>query len=144
MKSDVHIHMLTEVKDVEGTERYELHVEGTLQTKGDYTYLQYEESMKDAGRVHNLFKIGQDELIVVRKGVISMRQQFIIGEKTTGIYETQYGRLPFELETNYFQLNWDENLKSGKLSIQYTMTMEGSEKRNYDIVLNMREAGLHE
>lgn len=137
----VALQIAMKMKGRQGKEEYKLTARGTIHEKGDTTYVRFEEKLDEIGTVQQLIKIAMDELIIHRKGQVSMRQQFLIGKETHGVYETPFGRLPFVIKTNRWHYNWDNDLKRGELNVDYEMTIEGNEKQKHKLSIKMRKAG---
>lgn len=139
---DVKLHIATKVKGASGVVRHEFAGRGTVHQKGDITYVQYEENLDEIGKVRQFIKITKDELIIHRKGAVSMRQQFFTGKETHGVYETSFGRIPFVLKTNRWQLQWDEKKERGTLTVDYEMTLAESEKQKHELAIKIWKAGM--
>lgn len=127
------------ISDQQGQERYEVSVPGSVHQKGEFTYLQYKEKNDEVGNVPILIKIGSDEVIIHRKGPLAIRQQFVAGKETAGIYQTPFSNLPFVIHTEGWDFHLDHS--EGMLTIHYQMMFEGSMKRKHQLMIKFRKDG---
>lgn len=143
LKNEVILRIEAKIADGQEEEYYQYKAVGTMHEKGGVTYVQYEEELTEGGKVTNLIKISPkaQELVVHRKGFVTMRQQFLPGKTTSGTYITPYGRLPYEIKTNRWHFIWDKGEEKGKLVIHYEMTLAASEMRTHEFSITIRKRG---
>lgn len=67
-------------------------------------------------------EISPDEVIVERKGILNACMVFKPGEKSSFLYDTQFGSATLELETKKINAALDDF--GGELCIDYTVNME--------------------
>lgn len=66
--------------------------------------------------------INPDEVVVERKGVLNSRMVFRAGEKSSFLYDTQFGAATLGVDTRKINAVFDDY--GGELSIDYVVNME--------------------
>ena len=66
--------------------------------------------------------INPNEIVVERKGVLNSKMVFRTGEKSSFLYDTQFGSATLEVETR--KINADLDDFGGELCIDYVVNME--------------------
>ena len=66
--------------------------------------------------------INPNEIVVERKGVLNSKMVFRTGEKSSFLYDTQFGSATLEVETKKINARLDDF--GGELSIDYVVNME--------------------
>ena len=66
--------------------------------------------------------INPNEIVVERKGVLNSKMVFRTGEKSSFLYDTQFGSATLEVETRKINAALDDF--GGELSIDYVVNME--------------------
>ncbi|MDN4071538.1 DUF1934 domain-containing protein [Fictibacillus terranigra] len=113
---------------------------GTLYRKGDSTYLKYTEVIEGAGSVNNVVKMNHEGIVILRSGSVAMRQRFLIGQTTQGMYDTPYGQLWMETTTHQMNFRWNQQSKEGDLLLKYGLVLQGEDTGSYTIKINFQEA----
>ncbi|MDN4524746.1 DUF1934 domain-containing protein [Fictibacillus fluitans] len=114
--------------------------EGTLYKKGDSTYLRYSEVIEGAGSVNNVIKMNHEGIVILRSGSVTMRQKFLIGQTTQGMYDTPYGQLWMETTTHQMSFRWNQQVKKGDLTLNYGLVLQGEDTGRYTIKIKFQEA----
>lgn len=137
-KQKVKVTLQTKITFGQDTEAYELITFGTSVYKGDTLYIQYTEE-NEAGSTNTTIKHKENETLLLRSGVFKMRQVFRLNELTDGYYESIYGRLGTQTKTKVRSYHWDEQAREGKLTLRYTLQMQGSEPGQYEMTISYKE-----
>ena len=66
--------------------------------------------------------INPNEIVVERKGVLNSKMVFRTGEKSSFLYDTQFGGATLGVDTRKIDAVFDDN--GGELSIDYVVNME--------------------
>ncbi|WLD93207.1 DUF1934 domain-containing protein [Alkalihalobacillus sp. AL-G] len=111
---------------------------GTLYQKESATYVRYEEVINETDKVNTTIKITDGDATIIRRGAVSMRQQFIQGEQTDGTYGSLYGPIKIGTDTKSMDFKWDERTKVGALSLEYRVLFEGEETGNHQLSIRLK------
>lgn len=132
--------MKTSIRDGDVNETVEFASSGIYYKKGALLYLQFEENLKEVGNVSQLVKIDMDkqEVTVLRKGDVAMRQLFIVNKKTEGTYRSQFGTMLMETSTERIYLQIDEANTRGTIELTYTLQMQEQFAGHYYATINFR------
>ncbi|PYZ96128.1 hypothetical protein CR205_17325 [Alteribacter lacisalsi] len=137
----VHIHMKTEVRDQGQKDTNALQASGRLISKGDITYLRFEEPRQEGIEEATMqtVKIQQGEMMVIRKGAVNMNQRFVTGVVTEGTYQSPYGPMRMLTDTKHVRFLWDETANQGEIRLTYTLTLQGQTAGEYDMRVTVKE-----
>lgn len=106
---------------------------GTMKSRGDISYICYEESeISGMEGVTTSLSIGPDKIKMRRlgKGLDETVMEFEKGKRHSGLYATPYGNIGMELLTNDIK-NVKKDDCLSKLSIDYDFSLKGiAESRN--------------
>lgn len=69
-------------------------------------YIKYVEQ-DEAGETNATVKVKEDEIVVIRNGVVSMRQSYRPGVKTGGLYHSAAGVMQMDTDTRDIALRYD-------------------------------------
>lgn len=136
----VNLKMKTVIQHAQEKDVHEGEAEGTLYRKGDSTYLKYSEDIEGAGSVNNVIKMNHEGIVILRSGSVAMRQKFLIGQTTQGMYDTPYGQLWMETTTYKMNFRWNQQAKQGDLILEYGLVLQGEDTGKYTIKINFQEA----
>lgn len=123
-RTAVNIHMISQInregQDVDQTKK---DFEGELIKKGTSYYLNYQEEDPELGRSQHVLKLGADQGVIMRRGAVSMRLPFILGEETSGDYQSPYGPFSMRVSTDIFKMKWSG--RSGLIHLRYNLELQG-------------------
>ncbi|MBN6187114.1 DUF1934 domain-containing protein [Aneurinibacillus sp. BA2021] len=80
--------------------------QGQLHFMNGTWYIKYVEQDED-GRTNATVKVKEDEIVVIRSGMISMRQSYRPGVKTGGVYHSAAGAMQMDTDTKDIALRYD-------------------------------------
>lgn len=122
---DVNI-LLSSTIERDGTkEETQLYITGQFYIKNESYYLRYKEEIEDLGQIDHTIRINKDEGIILRKGVIDMRQPLKVGESKEGTYKGPFGAMQTLVDTDCCDVQWNEDNGEGMLTIRYFLYMQG-------------------
>ncbi|PLT31660.1 DUF1934 domain-containing protein [Peribacillus deserti] len=137
-KRSVRVTVHTKITNGSETETFELVTLGHLHNKASADYLQYEENDEN-GIINTYVKFTDTELMLMRSGSVKMKQYFRENEKTSGYYESMYGRLEMLTDTKKIIREWNEPAKEGKLALYYDLSMQGNRLGSYQMTIMYKE-----
>ncbi len=138
-KTPIYVEMTTNISQEGQKDQINLEAAGELYRKNDFIYVTFTETLKDIGEVNTLLKVGDEQITVIRKGAVSMRQPFFLGEVTSGSYETPFGKLATEANTDQVSIHWSDDGNKGDISFGYDLTLQGSAAGRYDVKISIEE-----
>ncbi|SDZ44628.1 Uncharacterized beta-barrel protein YwiB, DUF1934 family [Evansella caseinilytica] len=125
--------------------------DGQLFTQGQTTYLRFQEPPemngsqdKSAASVTapptiQLIKIRQGEISVSRKGAVSMKQRFIPGLSTEGMYHSPHGPLAMKTKTKSLEFIRDTERSTWTLQLRYTLHLQEVYAGEFDIRITIKK-----
>lgn len=114
-------------------------VQGKLIKKGDALYLRYEEDL-EIGQVSTTVKIDNQQVTVIRRGALSMRQSFAPGQLSESLYKTPFGSMPMQIRTERIEQLVDQEQNKGRLTLRYTLYLEEDETQRHELSLSWKGA----
>ncbi|WLR61699.1 DUF1934 domain-containing protein [Guptibacillus hwajinpoensis] len=114
-------------------------VQGNLVEKGEALYLRYEESL-EIGKVSTTVKIDKEQVTVIRRGALSMRQQFAPGQVSESLYKTPFGSMPMQIRTERIEQLVDKEKLKGRLTLRYLLNLEEDETQRHELSLSWKGA----
>ncbi|TLS36681.1 DUF1934 domain-containing protein [Pseudalkalibacillus caeni] len=118
-------------------EKTNLKTSGSVFQKSNATYIKYDEHL-EAGKVSNVVKITGTQVTVIRRGAVSMRQTFEQGKTTESVYQSPFGALQMEAKTTQVSFEWDEQNRSGKLSLDYQLSLQQEQPRHHQMTFTLK------
>ena len=138
-KTPVDVKMTTDIRQQGEKDQVQLQARGELYKKNNTTYVKFTEDLEDIGKVSTLLKVGEQEITVIRSGAVEMRQLYQYGEKTEGSYETPYGKLKTEADTDQVAVMWSDSGRTGRIQFGYDLTLQGTVAGRYDVTISIEE-----
>ncbi|MFZ4453024.1 DUF1934 domain-containing protein [Salibacterium aidingense] len=139
LKTPVDVKMTTNIKQKGEQDQVSLEAKGEVYQKNNFTYVNFKEDLDDIGEVSTVLKVGRQEITVIRSGSVSMRQRYLSGELTEGSYETPYGTLKTEAQTDQVAVIWSDSGNTGRIQFGYDLTLQGSVAGRYDVTISIEE-----
>lgn len=131
--------METKITDGENSQVIDLLTEGRLFRKANGLYLQFKEENEENGAVNQIIKIDDAGTVtVIRQGAVAMKQLFLQGEKSEGVYRSPFGTMLMNTNTNDVRISIDENKTIGTVQLSYQLHMQSEYAGNYDVTINFR------
>lgn len=112
---------------------------GTFYQKGALDVLTFEEVTEDHSKVKNLITIQNDKVSIKRSGNVTMNQQFRANQITENVFKHPHGNINMETNTQSITYKSMNDFDKGKLSISYTVKLNGQEERKHELVLTYNE-----
>lgn len=135
----VSVIMNTQIKDGENEETVQIATDGKLYKKNNSLYLQFKEERQELGSVNQIIKIADNnEVAVTRQGAVSMKQRFLLGEKTAGIYRSPLGEMLMETKTTSVETDIIEQQMAGTINLTYQLHMQHQFAGNYHVSIIFR------
>lgn len=129
---------VTEINDRKQKQTVSFDSNGLYYIKGNSTYLSFTEP-NDFGKVKTVVKIKEDEVLILRKGAVAMRQLFRKQETTKGTYQSQAGLFEMEAKTNNIEYTFYKYAKKGKLFLSYALNLQGEDTGRYAMTITFKE-----
>lgn len=82
-------------------------------------------------------EIGPDSVTVERTGLLNARMVFVPGQKSSFLYDTQFGSATLEVETKKINARLDDF--GGELCIDYTLNMEHAVSARNQLKISVKE-----
>lgn len=123
MKNQVYIQIksLQITKDYE-REEIETNARGTYQEKNGSHYLIFEEKDdENSGKTNNILKFTDQRLHMSKSGLVNVHMDFEKGKKSLSNYQTPFGALLLEIDTDVVTLDLQE--KSLSLHLEYELAV---------------------
>jgi uncharacterized beta-barrel protein YwiB (DUF1934 family) len=118
--------LLSSTIERDGTaEETKLYIQGQFYIKNKSYYLRYTEEIEELGQVDHTIRIKEDEGMILRKGVIDMRQPLKVGDSREGTYKGPFGAMQTLVDTECCDVQWNEGEEEGLLTIRYYLYMQG-------------------
>lgn len=137
-RTPVNIHVISEIRDGEETEKIEIRTSGEYYLKGSIPYLSYSEE-QDYGSIRTIIKLKEAEAVVIRSGAVSMRQRFIEDAETLTNYETQFGSMQLATFTDKMSFMPGSGA-SGSLEIGYQLKIGENQTHLHKLLISFKEA----
>ncbi|MCT8140061.1 DUF1934 domain-containing protein [Anaerobacillus sp. CMMVII] len=135
----VSVAMKTQITDGDLRQVNDLATEGRLFRKASGLYLQFKEDNQDVGPVNQIVKIDENSAVtVIRQGAVSMKQLFLQGEMTEGVYRSSFGTMLMNTTTNKIRTNIDEETGVGSVQLIYQLHMQSQFAGDYEVTIDFR------
>ncbi|MBP3952755.1 DUF1934 domain-containing protein [Bacillus suaedae] len=129
----------TKVEHEDHTDSYEFTARGELFHKGSQDYLRFEEALSKDETVQTTMKWDGRELMLIRQGVILMRQGFVAGQQTLGRYVTPEASWETVATTEKVLVQWPQGKSRGRIEIKYRFTLQGQDTGKHQVRLTLEE-----
>lgn len=138
-KRSIKMRFQTKIEHSDHTESYEFTTRGDLYHKGNQDYLRFQESLSDSETVQTTMKWDGRELMLIRQGVILMRQSFIVGEETQGRYVTPEASWETKATTDKLLVQWPTDRSRGRIHMTYQFSLQGQNTGKHSVRLTLEE-----
>lgn len=137
-KTRVKIHLTTKVEINNEIEVFELTLFGYHYLKGNTKYLTYDEVQKE-GTIHTVVKITEQEVLILRSGLLNMHLSFAPFEKRNGSHDSKYGTIHLTTDTKKIDFHEIQDLCEGQLTIAYDLLMQDNYVGFYEMDITYKE-----
>lgn len=120
---------------------FEFIVFGHYYKRNGTSYYIYDEVWEN-GKTHTIVKYINGkvpEVQILRTGTLNMRLFFKENEVMKGSYKTNIGTFKVETSTKDLEYDWDEQMKQGKMNINYHFFIEQIEVGTYQLQFTFKE-----
>lgn len=118
-------------------DKNEYRYKGEMHLMNGTWYIKYVEPGED-GETNATLKIKPSEVVVIRNGLVSMRQSFRAGITTSGMYESLAGPMQMDTETTDVRLEYDEEGYLQKASWVYNLSLNEQEIGTYTVTCSLQ------
>jgi uncharacterized beta-barrel protein YwiB (DUF1934 family) len=106
---------------------------GQLRFMNGIWYIKYVEQEED-GQTNATVKVSEDEIVVIRNGLVSMRQSYRRDAKTSGTYDAGAGGvMQMDTETKDIQLRYDKEGYLQSAAWVYNLYLNGQKIGQYTV-----------
>jgi uncharacterized beta-barrel protein YwiB (DUF1934 family) len=135
----VSVALKTQITDGAQKQVIDLSTTGRLFRKASGLYLQFKEENQEVGLVNQIVKIDESGTVtIIRQGAVSMKQLFIQGETTEGVYRSPFATMLMKTSTNRVDISINENEGLGSVQLSYQLHMQSEFAGNYEVTINFR------
>ncbi|MFT8319256.1 MAG: DUF1934 domain-containing protein [Sporolactobacillus sp.] len=99
-------------------------VRGRIAEGVDGLYLLFSDTVDEAGSLDYSIKLGKNEALIQRKGILPLHQPLTIGAVRSGQYGSPLGELPMEALARQIQSSWDAETGRGEARLIYDLTLQ--------------------
>lgn len=137
-KKQVSIQLKTAIKDDGDIENNQMKVPGIWIKRGGLDVLRFKEEL-DEEEVTTLITIQKGRVSIKRSGIVSMHQQFRLGERSENVYQHPHGNIHMETYTEQMMYQTLSETLPARLVIDYTVRLNGQQKRKHTLELLFEE-----
>jgi len=118
------------------SEKIEKEYHGELYEKNQKYYLRYNEDSEGLEGIRTILKIDPkaERVLLMRHEPAEMKQDFKIGRKIEGYFNTEYGEIKTAVKTKHLKIEIKE--KSGKIDIKYQLYLAGEISSEHSLKLS--------
>src|SRR5690625_283529 len=133
MQQEVQVKLKTSIVDNDIRENNEVKELGELYIKEHGDMIVYEEKLdnEEQAKVKNIVTIQPDKVLIRRSGAVKMKQLFQVGKRSESVFHHPHGRMHMETFTKSIAYHPLDEQKQGKLTINYTVKLNGQEAREH-------------
>lgn len=129
----------TEITDDKDTDHTTIHFMGDFYHRDKMDVITFQEKSDDDLSIKNLITIHSDKVSIKRTGDITMHQQFRAGQTTENVFKHPHVNIHMETYTHRLGYLPPSDTDAGKLSIHFTVKLNGQEERNHQLTLLIKE-----
>lgn len=135
----VAVSMKTEITGGEAEQVITTAGDGRIFRKDSGLFLQFKEQSEEVGSVNQVVKLDDSQSVtIIRQGEVSMKQLFLQGKKTEGVYRSPYGIMLMTTETKNIHIAIDEQEVKGTIQLSYQLYMQDEFAGNYGVTIQFR------
>ncbi|MFZ3578558.1 DUF1934 domain-containing protein [Virgibacillus sp. DJP39] len=130
------LHM--EISDKAETEKTTTHFTGDFFRRNNMDVITFKEKNDDL-LIKNLITIHEDKVSIKRSGDITMHQKFHVNQKTENVFKHPHVNIQMETYTQKLGYQAPTGNDQGKLTIAFTVKLNGQDERNHQLTLLIKE-----
>ncbi|MFD1361609.1 DUF1934 domain-containing protein [Lentibacillus salinarum] len=134
----VAVALLTVIDDNGEKEYNTVKATGSFYPTNNMDVLTYDETVEDGSIVNNMLTLNKDKVSVKRNGPVVMHQQFREHGTTENVYQHPHGNIHMETFTRSISYQRLSDGQNGKLTIDYTVRLNGQDERAHQLTLTIR------
>jgi len=141
MQQEVQVKLKTSIVDNDIRENNEVKELGELYIKEHGDMIVYEEKLdnEEQAKVKNIVTIQPDKVLIRRSGAVKMKQLFQVGKRSESVFHHPHGRMHMETFTKSIAYHPLDEQKQGKLTINYTVKLNGQEAREHFLEIILKK-----
>lgn len=139
LNKSVAIELRTTIDDNGQMEYNTIKQRGNFYKRNELDVLTYEEKVDGEAPVKNLVTIQPERVSIKRSGNVTMNQKFRTNQTTENVFQHPHGNIHMETYTNSISYKRADQNQEGKLTIFYTVKLNGQEERKHELVLTYKE-----
>lgn len=129
----------TEITDDKESEHITTHFNGEFYHRQNMDVLTFQEKNNEDLSIKNLITIHTDKVSIKRTGDITMHQQFRAQQTTENVFKHPHVNIHMETYTQKLDYYAPSCMDTGKLSITFTVKLNGQAERNHQLTLLIKE-----
>lgn len=98
----------------------------------------YKETTEDGLSITNMVTLNNDKVSVKRTGSINMHQQFREQRLSENVFQHPHGNIHMETLTHSISYRRLHDKQSGRLTVDYTVRLNGQDERKQQLTLTIR------
>lgn len=124
-------------KDLNGkVEIVEHKAHGSYGCRGGKHYLRYvDKHLSPSEHVPTVIKFSDRELTIIRQGLVSSRQNFVLQGETRADYHTPYGMMELVMHTHELSSEFQDG--QGSIHLVYSLAANGAAVGQYDLEIKV-------
>lgn len=111
--------------------------QGVRYERGGKLYYHYKEPESEMGHITAILRVEPGMIRLLRQGDVRSEQQFRVGKRMPGFYDTAMGRLELDTETRDLRNQLDNGI--GRLSWSYDLYVSGEHAGRYELEMEIKE-----
>lgn len=120
----------------EGETDIEIIYSGVYYYKNGLHYIGYKEVSEDGDTTKNMIKVAHDFVEITRNGIVQSKMRFIENTRTTSPYNTPFGVLIMDIETEKLNVIIEEDYI--ETDMRYTIIMDGEKASECDMCIKVK------
>lgn len=127
------------ITDDKETERTTTHYTGDFYHRENMDVITFQEKNDEDLSIKNLITIHNDKVSIKRTGDVTMHQQFRVKQTTENVFKHPHVNIHMETYTHKLGYQAPNDTDTGKLSIDFTVKLNGQEEREHQLTLLIKE-----
>lgn len=128
-----------EITDGREMEHTTTNYTGDFYRQKNMDVITFQEKNEDNLTIKNLITIHHDKVSIKRTGDITMHQQFRVQQTTENVFKHPHVFIHMETYTHKLGYQAPSNTNAGKLSITFTVKLNGQAERDHQLTLLIEE-----
>lgn len=139
IRKEILVELRTVIDDSGEKELSIIKQKGNYIRKEDREVITFVDVMEELGEIRSFISIQPGKVNINRSGVITMNQQFLLGQVTECIYKHPFGRFHLEINTLSIEQKQLQDGEMGQTIIEYEGKLNGEHVRHHHLTLTYVE-----